>query len=56
VQLLAETGSESTLSSAVLRLIATPVDLDFLQFFPVVEQVHRGQEYSSVTLLLREVV
>lgn len=56
VQLLAEIGSEATLSSAVLRLIATPVDLDFLQFFPVVEQVHRGQEYSSVTLLLREVV
>jgi hypothetical protein len=55
VRLSAIQGNETQLRDALIRLIATPVDVGFLQFFPAVEQVRRDGEGITVTLVLREV-
>ena len=55
VRIVAALGDETALHVALIRLIATPIDLDFLQFFPAVDQLHRDQTAVRVTLVLREV-
>jgi hypothetical protein len=55
VRLRAARGAERELRQAVVRLIATPVDVDFLQFYPAVEQVRRDDNGLVATLILREI-
>lgn len=44
----------AALHHAVVRLVATAVDMGVLQFFPVVERVERGGGKLTVSLILRE--
>ena len=54
---LAASASESAaLRQAVIRSVATPVDVGVLQFFPVVERVERAESRILVSLTLREQV
>lgn len=54
-RLVAALGQESALHTALTRIIATPVDLEFLQFFPTIDRIEREQDALKVTLVLREV-
>lgn len=54
VQMVAPRSQEQQLQVGILHLIATPVDMDFLQFFPAVESVRRDHENVWATLILRE--
>jgi hypothetical protein len=54
VRLVAPRGDERLLQTAILHLIATPVDVDFLQLFPAVEGVRQDHESVGATLILRE--
>jgi hypothetical protein len=56
VRLVAGSSSASNLRSALVNLLATPVDVGFLQFFPAVERVERLDGSISVSLVLREQV
>ncbi len=54
---LAASASEAVgLRQAIVLLVATPVDVGVLQFFPVVERVERADGRILVTLTLREQV
>jgi hypothetical protein len=56
VRLTAPRGQEAELCRELLLLIAIPVNVEFLQFYPVVEQVRRTEDQTAVTLILREFV
>ena len=56
VRLVAGSSSASNLRSTLVTLLATPVDVGFLQFFPAVERVERLDGNISVSLVLREQV
>jgi hypothetical protein len=56
VRLIAMQRDEEPFHRELLSLIATPVDLDYLQFYPVIEQAKRDGTTISLTLILREVV
>ena len=53
-RLSAPVSGSAELKAALARLIATPVNLDYLQFYPVVEQVERHRQLLIVTMGLRE--
>ena len=55
-RLAAEAEHTSLLRKAIVALIATPVDIGVLQFFPVVERVERSEGRTFVVLTLREQV
>jgi hypothetical protein len=54
VELVAPRNEEERLRRAILHLAATPVDVDYLQFFPAVESVRRDHKLVRATLVLRE--
>lgn len=54
VQLQCASRDEHSLRQAVVELIATPIDVGYLQFFPVVERVERNDSETRATLSLRE--
>ncbi len=56
VHLDAKPHKQAELRGAVMELLGTPVDVDFLQLYPQVEGVERSHEQLSVRLHLREVV
>ena len=49
----ADTEREPTFHSEIYRLLADPVDLDYLQLYPVITEVTRGPG-TTVTFVLRE--
>jgi len=55
-RLAASSGDAPALRLAIVQLIATPVDVGVLQFFPVVEQVERSEGQILANLTLREQV
>jgi hypothetical protein len=56
VQLQADRNNEGLLRSAIINVIGRPVDVGYLQFFPVVERIEREETDTRVTLSLREQV
>ncbi len=54
-RLIALKSDEQALQRELLSLIATPVDVDYLQFYPIVEQAAQDGPTISLTLILREV-
>ena len=56
VRLRASVEDVPSLQNEIAKLIATPVDTAFLQFFPSVEQLTRHGDSLVVTLVLRGVV
>jgi hypothetical protein len=55
IRIRVATGGEAELRQALIGLIATPVNVDFLQFYPAVEQVRREGDGVVATLVVREV-
>ena len=55
VKLIASKHDEDALQRELLSLFATPIDVDYLQFYPVVEQAAQDNTTISLTLILREV-
>jgi hypothetical protein len=49
-------SEERKLRSAIIEVLCRPVDVGYLQFFPVVERVERTETETKVTLSLREQV
>lgn len=56
VQLKAQRGNNNLLHSAIIEALCRPIDVGYLQFFPVVERIERGETETQVTLSLREQV
>ena len=59
-QYLAEFGTTQIVSKrveeALIKIMREPVDVKFLQFFPIIERVERADSYTKITLTLREQV
>ena len=56
VRIRATADDVHALQAALFRLVAEPVDVSFLQLYPVIEQIRRqGQEYVA-TVVLRGVI
>jgi hypothetical protein len=53
-QVACGTGDTPLLRRTLVRLVASPVDIGFLQFFPAVERVERAPGRLIVTVALRE--
>lgn len=51
---LREDQTERALREALERLLATPINVDYLQFYPSVEDVRRDEKRTTVTLIIRE--
>ena len=49
-----ETYAEEGLRKHLAQIVATPVNVDYLQFFPSIEAVRRDEATTTVTLTLRE--
>lgn len=47
---------EDALRAHLARILATPVNVDYLQFFPSIEDVTRTDATTAVTLILRELM
>jgi hypothetical protein len=47
---------EDAMRAHLARILATPVNVDYLQFFPSIEQVTRTEVATAVTLILRELM
>ena len=56
MQLVAQRQDETKLRHALVQLVITPVDVGFLQFFPIIERFERSEVDTKVTLTLREQV
>ena len=56
VQLVSERAEETSLRKELIRLISEPVDVNFLQFWPIIERMERSDTESKVTLTIREQV
>jgi len=56
VELYVMRTNEHALRRAIIWAIAHPIDVGFMQFFPIVERFERGEKVSRVTLTLREYV
>lgn len=54
VRLSAECSNTPALRTAIVQLVATPIDVGVLQFFPTVERFERIELNVVVTLTLRE--
>lgn len=55
-RLAANANQTAALRQALIQFVATPVDVGFLQFFPVVERVERSLGLILASLTLREQV
>lgn len=56
MQLVAQRQDETKLRHALVQVVITPVDVGFLQFFPIIERFERSEVDTKVTLTLREQV
>ena len=56
VQLVSERSEETSLRVELIRLISEPVDVNYLQFWPIVERMERSESETKVTLTIREQV
>ena len=56
MQLVAQRQDETELRNALVEVVITPIDVGFLQFFPVIERFERSELDTKVTLTLREQV
>jgi len=56
VQLVSERSEETSLRKVLIRLISEPVDVNFLQFWPIIERMERSDTESKITLTIREQV
>lgn len=54
VQLKIARSKERMLRAAIIEVLSRPIDVGYLQFFPVVERVERTEIETKVTLSLRE--
>jgi hypothetical protein len=56
VQLVAQSTNSELIRKAIITAISKPINVGFLQFFPIVERIERSEIYTRVTLSLREQV
>ena len=56
VRLVAEAGQSALFRNALVQLVAAPISVGFLQFFPAIERVERTGGRIFVTFTLREQV
>lgn len=49
-----ETYAEDELRAYLAQIVAMPINVDYLQFFPSIEAVRRDEATTAVTLILRE--
>lgn len=49
-----EENLDEQLRRQLASLLATPINVDYLQFFPSVEEVRRDEAATTITLILRE--
>lgn len=54
VHLVAERSVETNMKAAIVKLVCMPIDVGYLQFFPVVEQIEHREAEIRVTISLRE--
>jgi hypothetical protein len=54
VQLIANRDIEAKVAGALCRLLALPIDVGYLQFFPSVDRVRRDSQQTAVRLVVRE--
>ncbi len=54
VQLQCAVRDEHSLRQAIVEVLSTPIDVGYLQFFPVVERIERSDADTRATLSLRE--
>ena len=52
--LIATIDNERKLRSVIIQIIGTPIDVGYLQFFPAVERLARGDLVTILTVSLRE--
>ena len=55
-QIVSKRVEETSLRKALIKIMSQPVDVKFLQFFPIIERVERADSYTKITLTLREQV
>lgn len=55
-RLQSDSSRVAELRSAVVKMAATPVDMDFLQFFPAVERFEKENDLFLITFVLREAI
>jgi hypothetical protein len=56
VQLVAQSTNSELIRKAIIKVISKPINVGFLQFFPIVERIERSEIHTRVTLSLREQV
>ena len=56
VRLVAARANEQALHAELFGLLASPVNVEFLQFFPSIEQAMRDECGVTLTFILRELV
>lgn len=54
VELVVDRSKESMLRAAIVETVAKPVDVGYMQFYPMVERFERSSASSKLTLSLRE--
>ena len=55
-QLISKKSENKALRKALMKIISTPVDVEFLQFMPIIERTERSDSDNKVTITLRETV
>lgn len=53
-QLAADHTNEKKIRGAIMRVIVSPVDVGYLQFYPFVERIERGANETCVAFSMRE--
>ena len=56
VQLISKKSGKKDLRDALMKIISTPVDVEFLLFMPIIERTERSDSDIKVTITLRETV
>jgi hypothetical protein len=56
VQLISKKSENKALRKALMEIISTPVDVEFLLFMPIIERTERSDSDIKVTITLRETV
>jgi len=56
VELFVPRVNEQALRGAIMKAITYPIDVGYMQFYPIVERFERNEKESRVTLTLREYV
>ena len=53
---ISKKSENKALRKALMKIISTPVDVEFLQFMPIIERTERSDSDNKVTITLRETV